>query len=407
MRYMAAASALVILLSLGLDVNAAAGVGTEAASVDDADAARVPLAEAVNGDPDNFGVPYLDEDGAFVVQYVGENLGRPAVERQLSPDLQLRWEKVDYSRSELRRIGADVRDLNLDGVVAISMGSQRNRVIVKVGPSGSVEKVAEAVSAFGKAVQVESTTDMPLAALTCTNRYDCQRWRGGINIYLSGTTSRCTWGFQASDAGYLIMVTAGHCQVVGGKFTHDGVTIGSSGVSKNGINPATFEGVDVERTRVTGTYYPTTQNTLYRDDANKSWTMTSVRPNVQFYLGMDVAKSGTSTNYSVGDLDDIEVSYRLLVENPGELVYYPNCSISNPSACPLVTGSHSNTYVGGGDSGGPVYVAAPSHVFLGFVSAGGGSDLPYGSGYSMYFSRAEDALGALDLDFWCVTSGCP
>jgi hypothetical protein len=267
---------------------------------------------------------------------------------------------------------------------------------------GSVEKVSEALRGYGDTVRVEATHDVPVT-LTCTDRYDCQPWRGGIAIFRNDTNKRCTWGFQASNNGYLIMVTAGHCHKDGGKHNHDGVTIGSNGVSKNAINPSTWEGVDVLRTRVTGPDYPTTQNILYADTI-KNWAITSVRSNAAFYVGMLVGKAGSSTNYTGGELDDVSVNYPLIAGSPGGLPHYPDCWVGAQGTCPWVIGAHSDTYAGGGDSGGPVFIG---NTLLGFVSAGGGSDPPYGSGNNLYFARQEDAKNALGLDFWCTTSGCP
>lgn len=122
---------------------------------------------AVNADPINFGGVYIQRggpsDGELVIQYVGSNAGRAAVEARITPGIAVRWEKVDYSRSELRRIAEAIKDLNLQGVFSISAGSIENRVVVKVGATGSVGEVSQLLaSKFGEAVRVEFSTDIPL-----------------------------------------------------------------------------------------------------------------------------------------------------------------------------------------------------------------------------------------------------
>lgn len=125
------------------------------------EAALLRVVEAVNTDSSNFGVPYLDDDGTLVVQYFSED-ARAAVEAQVTPGLAVRWEKVDYSRSELQRIASEIVDLKLRGVFGVSSGTSRNRVIVYVAPGGPIDEVRRAVAAYGAAVIVEVSSDVPV-----------------------------------------------------------------------------------------------------------------------------------------------------------------------------------------------------------------------------------------------------
>lgn len=127
----------------------------------DVEAALMPVVEAVNTDQENFGVPYLGEDGILVVQYVSEE-ARANVETLVPSGLLVRWEKVEYSRAELRRIAGEISDLRLDGVFGVSSGTKSNRVIVKVLPGASIEDVSEALSVYGAAVRVEYSSDIPI-----------------------------------------------------------------------------------------------------------------------------------------------------------------------------------------------------------------------------------------------------
>lgn len=126
------------------------------------EAARIKVVEAVNSDAANFGIPFLADDGVLVLQYFDEE-ARAVIAAQVPQGLEVRWEKVEYSQSELWRIASEIGDLNLDGVFAISTGTSRNRVVVKVGPSGSVDEVRQTLAAYGAAVLVEGSSDLPIA----------------------------------------------------------------------------------------------------------------------------------------------------------------------------------------------------------------------------------------------------
>ena len=125
------------------------------------EAALLRVVEAVNTDSSNFGVPYLDNDGTLVVQYFSED-ARAAVEAQVTPGLTVRWEKVEYSRSELQRIANEIVELKLPGVFGVSSGTSRNRVIVYVAPNGPIDDVRRAVEDYGAAVIVEVSSDLPI-----------------------------------------------------------------------------------------------------------------------------------------------------------------------------------------------------------------------------------------------------
>lgn len=129
----------------------------------DLEEARLWVIGAVNSDPVNFGGVYIDSDAVLVIQYVGANAGRAAVEQRLTPGVAVRWEKVEHNRSELTQIAGEIMDLHLAGVFAISSGTSRNLVIVTVGPSGSVSEVSRVLAAkYGDAVHVEFSADIPV-----------------------------------------------------------------------------------------------------------------------------------------------------------------------------------------------------------------------------------------------------
>jgi hypothetical protein len=202
------------------------------------------------------------------------------------------------------------------------------------------------------------------------------------------------------------MISAGHCGATGAKFTHGGVTIGSSGVARNAIDPANFDGFDLERTFSNGTYYPTTQNIVYAQDAYKSWTITSVMSQANLVVGVRAAKSGIATGYTNGYVLDDVYLYKL-VPGPGagSLVMYPTCTYTNQGPCPTVQGVLTDASSSQGDSGAPFYTWLPTsppmqHVFLGILSAGNSSQTVFAPAW------AGTQSSVLDLDYWCTTSSC-
>jgi hypothetical protein len=351
--------------------------------------------------------------GFLVVQFVGQNTGRASVEEAVSKqsaDVRVRYEEVTYSRAELLEVANEVLAMRLKGVVGIAPATISNRVRIDVGPWGSTSEVASAVEKFGAAVEIGYTPNVMVAA-NCNTVTNCTPWRGGIEIVRNDVGWACTWGFQASKDGFLIMVTAGHCHHTGGKFNHHGVTIGSNGVSKNAMDQATYEAVDVSRTRVTCAGAPTTQNRIFLNPDHKSWPMTSAYNNAQFYDNMLVAKSGIETGDSYGQLDEITYLYQLIPgEGEGSLMHWPDCTWETPDECPWMVGAKADVSLAWhGDSGAPVFtytwdwqqaIAVPGHDFVGTISVANGLG-------DVVFARAQDIKNVLGLDFWCTTPGCP
>lgn len=175
------------------------------------------------------------------------------------------------------------------------------------------------------------------------------------------------------------MISAGHCGATGAKFNHGGVTIGTNGVARNAMDPANFDGFDLERTFSNGTYYPTTQNIIYATDSYKSWTLTSVMSQANLVVGVRAAKSGVTTGYTNGYVLNATVFYKLIpARGQGSLVMYPTCTYENQGPCPIVQGVLTDAASAGGDSGAPFFTWLPTsppmqHVFLGILSAGSSS----------------------------------
>jgi hypothetical protein len=130
----------------------------ETPAATDPEAPQLQVIGAVNSDPVNFGGVYLDGAGTLVIQYVGANLGRAAVEDKLTSGVSVRWDRVERSAADLMRILREIRARDFNGVFAIAIHTMNNQVEVTVSPS-EIDHIAQLLeSAYGNAVAVESGT---------------------------------------------------------------------------------------------------------------------------------------------------------------------------------------------------------------------------------------------------------
>lgn len=112
------------------------------------------VVRAVNRDPDNFDSIYVDPTGIVVIEYVGDNAGRPAVEEKIPAGMQVRWQQVRYSRTELRRIQDEIMERHLAGVWWAGSGNACNAVTVGVD-AGSIDEIRRLLAeTYGDAVHV-------------------------------------------------------------------------------------------------------------------------------------------------------------------------------------------------------------------------------------------------------------
>jgi hypothetical protein len=112
------------------------------------------LVGAVHRDPDNFDTIYVDPTGIVVIEYVGDNAGRPAVEKKIPPGMEVRWRQVRYSRTELRRIQDEIMERHLAGVYWTGSGNACNAVTVGVDEDSINEIRRLLAETYGDAVHV-------------------------------------------------------------------------------------------------------------------------------------------------------------------------------------------------------------------------------------------------------------
>jgi hypothetical protein len=142
---------------------------SQRASCSESEASQLTLIQAVNEDRINFGGVYLDHSGVLVIQYVGANAGRAAVEQLIGCAEAVRWVKVERSAADLFRIidelssFIDVHRPEFRDVFAVSIDTIGNQVEVSVGPSGSVADLEAFLNPiYGNAVRVQFSSDPPV-----------------------------------------------------------------------------------------------------------------------------------------------------------------------------------------------------------------------------------------------------
>jgi hypothetical protein len=105
----------------------------------------------------------------LVIQYVGANAGRAAVEQKITCAEAVRWEMVERSRADLDRILTGIGnrlqsgEAELSGVFAVELDTINNQIVVWVGPGGSLTDASHFLAAaYGEAVRVEFSSDIPV-----------------------------------------------------------------------------------------------------------------------------------------------------------------------------------------------------------------------------------------------------
>lgn len=120
------------------------------------------VVRAVHRDPDNFGEIYVEPNGTVVIQYVGDNAGRSRVEEKVPDDMEVRWQQVRYSRTELGRIQDEIVARRIDGVYWTGSGNACNAVTVGVDEDSLNEIRRLLADEFGDAVHVLAS-ELPIA----------------------------------------------------------------------------------------------------------------------------------------------------------------------------------------------------------------------------------------------------
>jgi hypothetical protein len=327
----------------------------------------------------NYGGVYWDwkaDPPGFVVLYT-------AAAPTDSFDASVRLVHVERSYAELARVlgelasAAKAGDPSETGFVSVGIDEASN--VVNLTVTAADAPMAKVAAEFEDAVSIV-VADHPTPA-ACNNRNDCIPFRGGIKI--TSNQYDCSYGMNGrQNNGYLVMVTAGHCDWnVNQTWRHlhaqapASQTVGNS--TLNGLHNG--KDLDALRVRAYGAQVQNPLNRVYSTDANKSMAVTGAVSNANIFSGMTIRRVGFNTQKN-GEVTGGKMFYSFWWEGWWRFAW------GFPSTATSV----------GGDSGGTVFrTGVSTNALLGFNSVQEG-----------IFASQEDAKIVLHLSHFCITNAC-
>jgi hypothetical protein len=273
-----------------------------------------------------FAGTWLDVDAGWVVDVA--TTGDPAaVEEVLAAfkdrGVGFRVRKVEYTLAELRALHEEVKGdaatWQQQGltITSIRVDVKANRLAIGVQDL-SPEAANSLQSGYGD--RVTTHAEGVATAAVCSSRFNCAGpMKGGLAIQDYYGDGVCTSGFVTRDiqwAGAYYLMTAGHCLNFNGNgvsWLHNALTFGTS--SSFFFFPGSD--VDVGYVLLSAAASPGNQIFVSTTDIR---SMTGFVPNVDQDLGDWVCKSGRTTNYSCGQIDEIDVSKLVSVPSGNILI---------------------------------------------------------------------------------------
>lgn len=255
-----------------------------------------PVVQLVRSDPESFGGIYWDWGAptpGFVVQYVGA----------APPDLgtNIRYVRVERSRAALDAVVQRLDRLSESAATDsgwVSLGIDELTNTVRVGLADKSAPVLPHLAEFGNAVTVRFGEPLGRPSL-CNRRTDCTPHRGGIQI--NGDVYSCTFGANARRNGWIVTVTAGHCDTARNNEWDTWRHPNAQGLNQlvgtshaNGLHNGTD--VDVLRIGAVGPQTKNPYNRIYSSDPNKSQAITGVMAQGNMFVGLDLRRAGQNTS---------------------------------------------------------------------------------------------------------------
>lgn len=319
-----------------------------------------PLHRAVENEPGFAGIYFEPQAGTI---FVATAQDPQAIEGKVAAfgdaAVTVRVREVEHSLAELYEAKASVeRDLvewRSRGIRITSVGidTRANRILVTVADTAVDLSALEA--AYGAEVQISDTPEI-VRTSACVSRSNCASpVKAGLTMTASGST--CTAGFVTRDiqwAGAYYLMTAGHCLdgPLGVTWFHNGSSIGTSS-SNFHYDPTN---VDVGYILLSAVANP--GNQLFVTSTTIR-SVTTFAPNVVQTQGVSVCKSGSTTNWTCGQIVLIDVS---TVDEDDVVVLH---------------GWKTNYQSDEGDSGAPVTWTSSFTTAFGIHYAGSGAGNAY------------------------------
>ena len=266
----------------------------------------LPAMRAIAARPSDFGGAEVEHDSQTYqlhIFYVTDNSSRVDVASLLPPDVPVVWTKATNSYAEIDSTAQAIANMG-ESFNSVGVDVENNQVRVSLPPESA---------AFGD--KLKTMYDLSLvnvvyepaagyAPTTCTNRYVCYPYRGGILLTMDNSTSYCTWNLWAkSSNGALFGITAGHC--LGTKVKQNGDVLVDCSQTTNCRNmqdgPSNWGSgtngppkSDARRFPVTNSNQGTKYNAIYKSSSEKAFTITSTVSWVDQQNGFYVCRAGKS-----------------------------------------------------------------------------------------------------------------
>ena len=343
----------------------------------DADVAPITAFGLAN--PDLFGGVYIDQSAGGVVDVAltGDPEAYAAsLAALLSTTISLRVRSVVWSERQLNSAVSAVTEaipsLAAQGIHVAKVAPDIQANTTDVFVSGDPAAVsARLVELFGPIIRVISGA--PAVPASCVRTSCPPPWRGGLAVH---GTEYCTSGYIARLTGTTnyVMVTAGHCGVLGTPFNNDTTVIGSV------TGSVYYNGTTADALRI-GISPSTKSNWIWVASTDTQHVISGYTTG--YTVGSTVCKSGNSSGETCGGVTANGVS----------VTYTTNGYVIKQQ-------SEANFLTKPGDSGAPVFGFSNSHSLYG-IDASVNPNNPFDS----YFSTVANIDGDMGLTP-CLNSSC-
>lgn len=248
------------------------------------------------------------------------------VERTLA-DLRAAKAKLDAAASRVSTLDSPVWYIDVPN----------NRIMVEATSQEAGTAFVEAAGLTGEDVGIRMTTVRPRLLQDIT----------GGDAYYINDSARCSVGFSVTQGGQGGFATAGHCGSQGA------TTTGYDRTAQGTFRASTFPGKDMAWVATNDQWTPTP------DVKAQDGQEVQVTGSVQALVGASVCRSGSTTGWHCGTIEQHGASVRYPEGTVDGLTRTTVCAEPGDSGGPYVTGSQAQGVTSGGSgdctSGGTTY----------------------------------------------------
>ncbi|MEU6254341.1 carbohydrate-binding protein [Streptomyces sp. NPDC047043] len=252
---------------------------------------------------------------------------KPAVVKTSLSTLEAVKEKLDAAAKRSRDLDAPIWYVDVP----------ENRVVVQATKQSAATDLVEAAGLQDKGVAVHVSPDRPRLTEDIV---------GGDAYYINGNT-RCSIGFSVTKGTQQGFASAGHCGKAGA------TTTGFNMAAQGTFQASTFPGKDMSWVAVDGDW------TATADVKGEGGKRTQVGGSVQALVGASVCRSGSTSGWHCGTIQQHNASVRYAEGTVNGLTQTTVCSEPGDSGGPFISGAQAQGVTSGGSgdctSGGTTF----------------------------------------------------